>query len=241
MDTKSNSDCVAVMQPYLFPYVGYFQLIECADVFVFYDDVNFIKRGWINRNQILNAGTALMFTCPVSKASINVNIKDICIADLDSFLRKFEKQLSLCYRKAPYFNEISSLVMGVLENGAETISELSIASITECSNYIGLECRFQVSSSDFADTKGLDRASRLIEIAKRCGSEQYVNTPGGRDLYNVESFAEHGVQLRFIDSNPIEYQQFKKPFLPYLSIIDVLMFNSPEQVRRMVRDYKLGV
>jgi hypothetical protein len=232
---------LAVMQPYLFPYAGYFQLVNCADIFIFYDDVSFIKGGWINRNQILNAAKPLMFTCPLSNASSNVDIKDVCTTDLDRFLRKFEKQLSQCYRKAPYFDEISSLVMRVFENGAKTISELSIASITECSNYIGLECRFQVSSSDFADTKGLDRASRLIEIAKRCGSDRYVNMPGGRDLYHVESFAEHGVELRFIDSNPIEYQQFKNPFLPYLSIIDVLMFNSPEQVRHMARDYRLGV
>jgi len=231
---------IAVMQPYIFPYIGYFQMIHAVDKFVFYDDVNFIKQGWINRNRVLVSGKDYLFTIPIENASsfATINETHINLALYDRFKTKFLQTLGLNYKKAPYFPEVISLVEQILESPSVTIAQLAIKSIVATTDYLEMEKQFCISSEVYQN-KGLDRYERLIDICKREKATQYINAIGGQDLYRKEDFEREGIQLNFIKTLPIAYKQFKNEFVPWLSIIDVLMFNSKQEVKDFLNNYEL--
>ncbi|MCB9188195.1 MAG: WbqC family protein [Flavobacteriales bacterium] len=228
------------MQPYFFPYVGYFQLINSVDVFVFYDDVNFIKRGWINRNNILVNSEASMFSIPLIKASQNKLINEIELGYDEKWVQKFFITLEHSYKKAPYFNPVFNLVQEVFNQSHKTIADLTMSSVVRTADYLGLTTRFEVSSKQFSETKGMDRADRLIEICRLLNAETYINPTGGRELYNKPYFKERQIELMFIENKFFPYKQFEGNFIPGLSIIDLLMFNSPEQVKELLNHYTLN-
>lgn len=230
---------VAIVQPYSFPYIGYFQLINEVDVFVFYDDVHFIKKGWIHRNNILVNGNRSLFTIPLVKSSQNSLINEIGLSIDDKWRSTFYKKLHHSYRKAPYFKETIALVEPLLEKEYKNISLLAINSIVSISEYLGLNTVFKVSSEDFNQSRGIDRADRLIEITKSLGGRIYINPSGGKELYSKEYFSSKFVELKFIESEQITYKQFENAFCGGLSIIDVLMFNSVETIHNMIESYKL--
>ena len=228
---------IAIMQPYLFPYLGYYQLVQASDEFVFYDDVNFIKKGWINRNNLLVNGSATRFTVALVNMSQNRRINDVKIDPnfrFDSLL----KTITLSYKKAPFFNETYSLIEKVFSVEKLNIAELAQASITVISEYLGLPTRFYVASASFGDTDTLDRADRLISITKRLNGSDYVNAIGGQTLYTKEYFAMNNVRLHFLETLQYSYIQFGKDFVPHLSMIDVLMFNSIEGTHRLLNTYR---
>lgn len=225
---------LAIMQPYFFPYIGYFQMIKAVDKFVFYDDVNYIKRGWINRNRILSNGKELLFTLPLKEASQNKLIKDIETDITEKWRSKFSKTLNISYSKAPYYNEVFKLIESCLDYDNGNVATIAMNSVIQVSKYLNLSAKFEVSSEKYADTKGLERASRLLEICKRNLATTYINALGGSDLYDKKVFNKELVELLFIKPKEIIYKQFNNEFLPWLSIIDVMMFNSPEEVNRML-------
>ncbi|MCX6276442.1 MAG: WbqC family protein [Bacteroidetes bacterium] len=224
---------VAVMQPYLFPYIGYFQLAYAVDKFVFYDDVNFIKKGWINKNNILVNGAASSFTVPLTKVSQNKRINETAFATEEKWFKSFEQTLFFNYKNAPFYNETMEVVLAVLElrKNVSFISELAAASVKNVSGYLGIETVFENSSEKYSATKGMEKAMRLIEITKLNGSDQYINPLGGAELYSKEEFILSGIHLEFIKPGEVRYRQFKEPFVPWLSIIDVMMFNSAETIK----------
>lgn len=230
---------VAIMQPYLFPYIGYFQLIKSVDVFVFYDDVNFIKRGWINRNKLLINGKESMFSVPLSKASQNKKINEVEVLKEANPLLQLLKTLEINYKKAPNFEAVINLVKDISRMPYRTISDLAINAILIISNYLGLRVSFQISSEKFADTKGLAKADRLIKIAKLLKAEKYINPIGGLNLYSKNYFKNHEVTLCFLKSEMVYYKQFKNEPIAGLSILDVLMFNSKEETIKLIEHYKL--
>lgn len=227
------------MQPYIFSYLGYFQLIKSVDTFVFYDDVNFIKRGWINRNKILINGKKSLVTFPCLKVSQNKKIREVEIDLSDKQYKKILKTISLAYQKAPNFKDIFPIVKDCLESDSKTISELAIYSIKQICDYINISTKFEISSSKYSNTKSLDKADRLIEIVKLEKGTKYINAIGGRELYTKEYFKSKNIDLQFLNPLKSEYNQFDNKFIPNLSIIDVLMFNSPEKVKKMTGNYEL--
>jgi len=230
---------IAIMQPYAFPYIGYFQMINAVEKFVFYDDVNYIKGGWVNRNQILNNNEKQYFTIPLVKASPNKLISEIEInIDSKEYL-KLKQKIQLTYSKSPYFDKVSPLIEDILNKKYNRISEFAIKSTIEICNYLGIKTHFFVSSIDFAKTKGLDRAERLIEICRKENCNTYINAIGGQELYTKDYFSQHGIDLKFIKTNEIIYNQFKNDFIPWLSIIDVMMFNSVEEIQIMLDNFEL--
>ncbi len=231
---------IAVMQPYFFPYIGYFQLINAVDKFVFYDDVNYIKQGWINRNRILVNKSDFMVTVPIEKADSFKLINETRINTrlYNTWKEKLLVTLNLNYKKAPYFDNTYNLIREVLEGGHDSISNLAIASVTAVSDALGINTRFTVASKDYCN-KGLPREERLIDICKTESAKQYINASGGEELYSKESFEKQGIQLDFIKSLPIQYSQFSGDFVPWLSIIDVMMFNSEATVHTMLKEYQL--
>ncbi|OQB29265.1 MAG: WbqC-like protein family protein [Bacteroidetes bacterium ADurb.Bin174] len=230
---------LAIMQPYIFPYIGYFQMVNAVDKFVFYDDVNYINRGWINRNRILIQGVAKYLTIPLIKASQNKLINEIEIDIQSRDFNKIIKTIEMAYKRAPYFTEVFEIVHEVLEKEYGTIADMAMESVKQCAGYLGLKTKFCKSSEHFSDTKGLEKAERLQAICKRLDADVYINAIGGQELYSKEDFAKQAIDLYFIKSLPMEYKQFKNKFVPWLSIIDVMMFNSKEEINEMLNKYEL--
>ncbi|MCS4116157.1 WbqC family protein [Salinibacter ruber] len=236
MDEKT----VAVMQPYLFPYLGYFQLIQEADVFVFYDDVDFITRGWINRNRILINDEENIFTIPCSNASQNEKIKDVLIGGHwrpDKLLKK----VRLTYSNADQFDAAFPTVKTIIEEAGDQISVFAEDSVRQVAEYLNLDVNFY-RSSDLPVDQSFGRAERLIELTKHFGASTYVNMEGGKDLYDKSTFADQGITLHFLSPNLPEYEQYTAEdgtFHSGLSIIDVMMNVEPPKIREMLDTYQL--
>ncbi|MBB1429361.1 WbqC family protein [Pseudoalteromonas sp. SG43-4] len=226
----------AVMQPYLFPYLGYYQLVNAVDTFIFYDDVTYIKNGYINRNNILVNGQAQRFTVPVPGASSNILIKDL---NFDANVKKTLKTISQNYAKAPYFNEVYLIIEKILTSTERQVHTLCSNSITSVFSYLGIKNKQFKFSSELEYSRDSAAADKLIAMAGLLNSKHYINSPGGKDLYSKEYFSDKGVNLSFIKMQSVIYDQGKSEFVPYLSMIDVLMWNSKEQVIELLTKYKL--
>jgi len=227
------------MQPYVFPYIGYFQMVNCVDHFVFYDDVNFVKKGWINRNRILSNGEELLITVPLVKASQNRLINEIELFVNENFKAKFILNIENSYQKSPYYADVMPLIREIVNADIPSIGEYSANSVLCVSNYLGLSTKFYFSSTLSPESRGIDRADRLIHICKKLGGSSYVNAIGGVELYSQEYFRRKAVRLSFLKTSKIEYSQFNHPFVPSLSIIDLLMFNSVDSIKDMLNKYEL--
>lgn len=229
------------MQPYLFPYIGYFQLVAAVDKFVIYDDVNYIKGGWINRNNVLINKKGTLFTVPLDKASpfLLINETKINLKFYTIWKIKFLRSLEQSYKKAPFYLEIYTLVETVLEiEGNDLLSKLAINSIKTISDYLQIKTKIIETSVGYKNID-LSGQNRVLDICKIEKVSQYINPIGGMKLYSKEVFREKGVELNFIKSNTIQYNQFNNEFVPWLSIIDVLMFNTKEEVKTMLNQYEL--
>lgn len=228
------------MQPYFFPYIGYFQMIKAVDSFVFYDDVNFIKQGWINRNKILINNREFLFTIPLQKPNSFIWIKDTLVNQkfYGSWKSKFLRSIEQNYKRAPNYKVVHELIKMVLDGECDSISQLAIESVKVTSNYLGLETNFLISSERYQN-EDMERQDRLFDICKNEGSTQYINALGGQELYTKASFQEKGIVLNFIKPLPVTYKQFNDEFVPWLSIIDILMFNSIKEVNEMLDKYEL--
>ena len=231
---------VAVMQPYLFPYLGYFQLVNAVDTFVFADDVNYIKRGYINRNRILFQDEKQYITVPCIKVSQNKLINEIQVAiETKGYPENILLTINHVYKKAPFFTDVFPIIESIFHSDNYNISTLAAASVEAVSKYLEINVDFKFSSLSFGHTKGQDKSIRLINITKELGSDSYINPKGGDVLYDKEFFDGHGVNLDFLIAQVSPYTQFKNDFVPDLSIIDVIMFNSIEETKLLLNQYKL--
>ncbi len=229
---------LAIMQPYLFPYIGYFQLIDAADKFVFYDDVNFIKQGWINRNRILQPEGPRYFTLPVKNIS---SFNKICDTQIDYrayglWRKKFFKTLSFSYSKAPHYHEVLDLVQNCLLEEAVSIGGVAKKSVEAVAKYLNISTEMVATSAQYGNSH-LSAQQRVIDICKTEKATRYINVSGGISLYSQPDFLKEGIELNFIKTNAIIYNQFKEPFHPALSIIDMLMFCKKEQVQAFLNEY----
>jgi len=221
------------MQPYLFPYLGYFQLMRAVDRFVVYDDVAFITQGWINRNRVLINGRPSYFTVPVKHASSFVSIHDTLIDGDGQHARWIEKTLKTfdnAYRRAPQFARVFPLVEAVLMRPTNRVAELAAASLEAVADFLEIRTEWVESSRRYGNA-GLKGEERVLAICRAEQATDYVNAAGGRELYARDRFEAAGVRLHFLQPRTVEYRQFGHPFVPWLSIIDVLMFNPLETVQ----------
>lgn len=226
---------LAVMQPYFFPYIGYWQLIAAVDTFVIYDDVNYIKKGFINRNSILvnNAGHLLILE--LVGASQNKKINEI---DVGGNTLKILKTIELSYKKAPYFENVFPLIQEILKNEEKNLAQFLISSIRKICTYLEIKTNISISSELIKnnDLKGQDK---ILDICGVLQAKQYINAIGGQELYQNKAFSQQSMELLFIKNKAIDYQQFKLPFIPNLSIIDVLMFNDKGQINQYLTEFEL--
>ena len=227
---------LAVMQPYLFPYIGYFQLIYAADLFLIYDDVAYIKQGYINRNSILSPNGVTRFTIPVPGASSNKLISELAFSeDVGKVLRTIEQS----YSKAPHFEKVFPMIREVLELDDRSIASVCQKSFENIFSYLGLEKKFK-KTSELEYDRSASALDRVMALCHQFGANCYINAPGGRKLYAKRDFAEKGIDLKFVDSLPVEYSQGRDEFAPNLSIIDLLMNCSPSQGIENMERYELS-
>ncbi|MFA5370492.1 MAG: WbqC family protein [Sideroxydans sp.] len=226
---------LALMQPYLFPYLGYFQLIRAVDTFVVYDDVNYIKGGWINRNFILGQGGKQLITLPLQGASPNQLIKQVEVGGMQ---QKLLQTIRHNYSKAPQFATVFPLIEDILMQQEKNLARFLDYQLRQISDYLGLRPQWHVSSGLNKDNE-LRGQDKVLAICEELGATHYINVPGGRALYEQESFAARGMQLSFIQPKAVAYRQFGKEFVPNLSIVDVMMFNDREQCARLLEEYEL--
>ncbi|WP_245587303.1 WbqC family protein [Comamonas composti] len=222
------------MQPYFFPYIGYFQLLSSVEKFIFLDDVNYIKNGWINRNRILMNDRAKYITVPVMRASSFVKINETKIHDADGWKIKILSQLKQAYRRAPYCREVIALVEEVFQEKSENIANIAKKSVLKVSNYLSLEKIFCLSASEYKN-QHLKGEARILDICRQEKACQYINLPGGRGLYSFKVFSDAGILLNFLEKPYEVYAQTGSDFFPGLSILDVLMFNHPSKVVEMLK------
>ncbi len=228
---------LGIMQPYLFPYLGYFQLMAAVDRFVIYDDVAFMKQGWVNRNQILMGGTPCLFSVPIQDVSSFTAIRDTAVSSREygRWREKFFKTLHQAYRKAPHYGPTSDLVARVLNGNTDSIRNLAVAGLVEVSHHLGLSTSIVETSSIYGNGH-LRGQERVLDICRLERTTWYLNAPGGRQLYSPLTFSAQGITLRFLRSRFPPYPQFRKEFVPGLSIIDLLMFNSASDIRHMLNE-----
>jgi len=221
---------IAIMQPYFLPYIGYFQLIGAVDRFVIYDNIKYTKKGWINRNRFLLNGHAEPFSLPLKKDSDALDVRERSIApDFDR--AKLLNRIAEAYRRAPQFEAVFGLLQQIVWRSEDNLFGYIHASLLDVCNHLDIRTPLLVSSALDID-HGLKGQNRILAICHQLGAKTYVNASGGRDLYSHEAFAAAGIDLRFLQSHLCPYPQLGHPFVPWLSILDVMMFNEPESVYR---------
>jgi hypothetical protein len=230
---------IAIIQPYLFPYPGYFQLMDASDHFILLDDVNYINRGWINRNNILVQEKPFRFTLPLQKVSQNKKINETLIAPDAKWKNKFMGTLHMAYHQSPYYPEVIELIKTIIYFDELRLSIFLQNSLVSIVAFIGMEPRIISLSSAGAQT-GLKGQERILDLCSTFKANEYINLPGGKHLYNPDEFARRSIRLLFIEPHlPVYPQSNQHAFIPGLSIIDVLMNNSKESARKMVKDYDI--
>lgn len=213
---------VAVMQPYFFPYIGYYQLLNYADYFVVLDDVSFRQRSWITRNQIRLHKNPFTFSIPIQNSSQNSLIKDLKLYHLDEWKKKFLKTIYHAYSKYPNFKDVNCLIQAILNFENNKLSEFLFNSILTTSNYLSIQTPI-LSSSDIGYDRNVGASDRMINICKSLNCDIYINLPGGKSIYNKQYFAENNIDLRFLEG---------KPKGSKISIIHDLMENSETDFKK---------
>jgi len=224
---------LAIMQPYFLPYIGYFQLIRAVDKFVLYDDVNFINRGWINRNNLLVNGKANMFTIPLADASQNKLIFEIQVLAEDGWRTRLLKTIQQSYSKAPMFGTVWPLISDIICYKPAHISDYCYYSLKQICSYLHIPTTLSPTSTGYQNTR-LKSQDRILDICRQEEAEVYINPSGGAALYDKDVFASQGLSLYFLRSGLIPYPQFRNEFVPGLSIADVLMFNDIPSIHQLL-------
>ena len=222
-------------QPYFFPYLGYWQLINLSDVYVISDSMQYIKKGYINRNSILIDGAKHLFVLEALGVKQNSLINEVQVGNNG---KKIVKTIFHSYKKAPYFDEVYPFIEDIVLYKEKNLARYIGNSIKKVSQYLGIDTKFIYLSELQGKTK-LKGEARTIDICKRVGATKYINAIGGQKLYNKEEFLKEGIELKFLEMENIEYKQFNNKFVPSLSIIDVLMFNSVNKIKEMLKMYRL--
>ncbi len=228
---------LGIMQPYFFPYIGYWQLMNAVDKYVIYDDVNYIKRGWINKNNILVNGAVHQINLFLMKSSQNKLINEIEIIR-DERIEKVLKTIAMAYAKAPYYKNVFPLITEIMNNSENNLARFLLSSFKVINQYLEIKTEL-ILSSKLKKDNSLKGEDKIIHICKLLCADEYYNAIGGQELYERKRFSENGMRLRFLKTNEILYMQFKNEFIPNLSIIDVMMFNSPNKIKELLKQYTL--
>ncbi len=229
---------LGIMQPYFFPYIGYWQLLNLVDKYVIYDDVNYIKGGWINRNRILNSGAVQYLNVQMQGASPYKLINEVERSLDQVYINKTLKTLSNAYGKAPYFDVVFPMLENIFNSQENNLALFLTEAIKEICKYLDINTEI-ILSSEIEKDNSLKGADKVVHICQIMGASDYYNAIGGQELYDKDMFRENGIDLHFVETHSISYSQGNAQFQSNLSIIDVLMYNSKEEVKNMLEKYTL--
>jgi len=231
---------LAIMQPYFFPYIGYFQLMNAVDEMVIYDNVEYTKGGWINRNRILLNGKDVFITIPLKNGSDYLTIKERYLADnWNKEKTKLLNKITEAYRQAPFFKNTIEIVADCLNYPSMNLFEFIFNSVEKIKFVLGIETPLIISSS-IKIIKELKSELKVISICKSRRADVYINPIGGLELYKKDNFKRESIDLFFLSTTNIKYKQFDFEFVKYLSIIDVMMFNSLADIKSYL-DYNYSL
>ena len=230
---------LGIMQPYFFPYIGYWQLMNAVDTYVIYDDVTFIKNGWINRNRILINGEARYFNLPTVGAGSYILIKDVELSKERKLFDKLIKSLEIAYKKAPFYEETMPLLRNIILSDKKYMAELLELQIRAVAKHLNMKTNILLSSRDVEKDTSLHAQDKVLNICRNLKAAEYYNAVGGLELYDKEIFSQNGIKLSFLSTDSVNYKQYKNDFVPYLSIIDVLMFNGATGTQALLNNFKL--
>lgn len=229
------------MQPYFFPYIGYWQLISQVDKFVIFDDVNYINRGWVNRNYFLVNKTPTLLTIPLISSSQNKKINEISISKDINWRKKFLRSIEMSYKKAPGYSSVFPLISNLInQKENDSLSSFLVNSIVTICEFLSIETEIIRSSSKYKN-EFLKGSDRIIDIVKKENAKNYVNPIGGYEIYDFDYFKKFDINLIFtqVQSDKIVYYQRSERFFPNLSIVDVMMFNPVEKVQEFISYFNL--
>lgn len=230
---------LAILQPYFCPYLGYFQLINKVDKLVIYDNIEYTRRGWYTKNRFLLNNQPHPFSIPLKRDSDYLFVKERCLADSShKSVIKTLRQIENSYRRTPFFSEIFPVIHSVFVNPNKNLFDYILHSVVTFTKVLGINTEI-LKSSDLKIDHSLKSQNKVIAICKHLRADTYINPIGGKDLYNEDIFAENGLDLKFLRMNKLNYDQFREPFVPSLSIIDVLMYNGVEKTRALLTEYRL--
>ncbi|KOS69857.1 hypothetical protein AEA09_12940 [Lysinibacillus contaminans] len=230
---------VAIMQPYFFPYIGYFSLLQAADMFVILDTVQFQRKSWMTRNKIISLkGDSTYIKLPVKKAPLDTLINQIDINNEVDWKTTLFNQL-LVYKKAPFYTETMDIVKNIINADTNKLVDINKNILLEIINYLKLDCKIVVFSEMGLKVEEVNNADEwALNITKALNAEEYINPPGGVTFFNKQKYKDSDIDLKFIKNNLKQYKQYHLDFVPGLSIIDVMMFNSIEEIHKMLADYE---
>jgi len=225
---------VGIMQPYFLPYIGYFQLLASVDQFIVYDNIKYTKKGWINRNRMLLNGTDAIFSLPLKKGSDSLDVVERELAgdfDRAKMLNKFKD----AYGRAPQFELTYPVLERIVQHEEANLFRYIRHSIVQLCEHLGINTEIRISSEILIDheLKGQDK---VLALCKAAGADTYINSIGGVNLYVKDDFRNHGVDLKFIKAQSFVYRQFGAAFVPWLSVLDMLMFNPLDAVRACINE-----
>ncbi|NFH91445.1 WbqC family protein [Clostridium botulinum] len=231
---------LGIMQPYFIPYIGYFQLMNYVDKYVVYDDVNFIKGGWINRNRILsnNNEEIQLFNIRMSGASSTKLINEIGVQNDEIYINKLLKTIKSTYKNAPYFTDTYEIIEEILKCKEGNLGKYIFNSIKVLSQKLNIKTEI-ILSSELKKDNSLKASQKVMHICNILSADTYVNSIGGKELYSYDEFRKNNITLEFLKTREIKYEQNNSDFKSNLSIIDVLMFNSPSEIKKFLDDFDI--
>lgn len=232
---------IAIMQPYFFPYLGYFDLIYNVDLFIVFDTVQYIRRGWMHRNRVLhqNGNGWQYIIVPTEKAHQKAYIHDIRIRDVSLWQERLLSQLAHYRNTAPFAEQTIKFVSECLITDELSLSQLNANILTRCSKLLGINFQYQFCSGlNIEMDKNTNAEERILDLCEFLGAKEYVNLPGGGDLYHPEAFEKRNIKLTFRNLPTFVYPTKPYVFEPNLSIIDLLMWNKPEDIKQHLEEYR---
>jgi hypothetical protein len=238
MHNRSGAMKLAIMQPYFFPYIGYWQLMHAADRFVIYDDVNFIKNGWINRNRVLINGAATYITVPLFQSSSFKKICDTGIQPTSVWRNKLSKMVENTYRRSPYFDEVFPVIDDVIRHETENLADYLSFQLWSLASFMHIDTEI-INSSRIYGNAEMSGQDRIVDICSIERATVYINPQGGQMLYDKNTFLKSGIDLRFIVMEPLPYKQKNEVFIPSLSIVDGLMEVGPLGIKTYLDAFNL--
>lgn len=229
---------LGIMQPYFFPYLGYWQLLNVVDKFVVLDDVSYIKRGWINRNRILVNSKPSYFTMPINKVSQNSQICDLTIHEANPWRKKILRSIEITYSRAPFFNQVFPQLENIIGNPANNLADYLLNQLSAIAALLNIETKIVPSSRKY-ENDNLSGERRIIDICRIESAGSYINLESGQVLYRNEAFHDSSVDLEFLKFNSIPYSQRVEGFVSHLSIIDVLMELGPKKTANKLNEFEV--